>query len=284
MGSKAVIPIFSEIWGINDEQVLPLGLPRIDRFLNPEHRLEAEIVALPDYEHVFAAFDSHEADMIAVESNGTYGRSDAEILCTFGTSDYYLCVSSSRPDLLEELNRAQTMLNSEEPNYLTTLSEKYYPYTLFSRAFSVMERDWMNTHSEVKVGYLAHYLPYSDTDENGDITGLIQDVTPRIFETLGIDLAVSYHGYDSFDDMIAAVNSGDVDAVFPIGGGLYFSEENGIYQSAPVIPATNELIFALCEIPLPRGGDYQGFLGGGMSGRGAFGQSGQHLAQQPESQ
>ncbi len=209
-----------------------------------ERRLEAEIVALPDYEHVFAAFDSHEADMIAVEGNGTYGRSDAEILCTFGTSDYYLCVSSSRPDLLAELNRAQTMLNSEEPNYLTTLSEKYYPYTLFSRAFSVMERDWMNTHSEVKVGYLAHYLPYSDTDENGDITGLIQDVTPRIFETLGIDLAVSYHGYDSYDDMIAAVNSGDVDAVFPIGGGLYFSEENGIYQSAPVIPATNELIFA----------------------------------------
>ena len=41
VGSKAVIPIFSEIWGINDDQVLPLGLPRIDLFLNQKHRLEA---------------------------------------------------------------------------------------------------------------------------------------------------------------------------------------------------------------------------------------------------
>lgn len=49
VGSKAVIPIFSEIWGINDEQVLPLGLPRIDRFLNQEHRLEAERIIREKY-------------------------------------------------------------------------------------------------------------------------------------------------------------------------------------------------------------------------------------------
>ena len=38
VSSRAVIPIFSEIWGINDEQVLATGLPRIDRFLDPQHR------------------------------------------------------------------------------------------------------------------------------------------------------------------------------------------------------------------------------------------------------
>ncbi len=40
-GSKAVIPIFSEIWGINEDRILPAGIPRIDRFLDPVHREKA---------------------------------------------------------------------------------------------------------------------------------------------------------------------------------------------------------------------------------------------------
>ena len=42
VSSRAVIPIFSEIWGINDDQVLPLGLPKMDRFQDPAHREKAE--------------------------------------------------------------------------------------------------------------------------------------------------------------------------------------------------------------------------------------------------
>ena len=210
-----------------------------------EHHVQAEIVPLPDYEAVFEAFDTQKVDVIAVEGNGTYGRSDAEILCTFGASDYYLCVDSGREDLLSELNTAQALLSAEEPNYLNSLNEKYYPHTLFSRAFSPMEKEWMNTHNELKVGYLMNYLPYSDTDPSGEVTGLVKDVIPQIFETFDIaGMSYHYQGYESYDAMIADVNSGVVDVVFPIGGGLYFSEENGIYQSNPIISTSNELIYS----------------------------------------
>lgn len=37
-GSKSIAPFFSEVWGINDANVLPTGMPRIDEFLNEEHR------------------------------------------------------------------------------------------------------------------------------------------------------------------------------------------------------------------------------------------------------
>lgn len=37
-GSKHIAPFFSEVWGINDEQVLPTGMPRMDEFLDPEYR------------------------------------------------------------------------------------------------------------------------------------------------------------------------------------------------------------------------------------------------------
>lgn len=37
-GSKNIAPFFSEVWGINDEQVLPTGMPRMDKFLREDYR------------------------------------------------------------------------------------------------------------------------------------------------------------------------------------------------------------------------------------------------------
>lgn len=39
-GSKRIAPFFSEVWGINDEQVLPTGMPRMDEFLDESYRKE----------------------------------------------------------------------------------------------------------------------------------------------------------------------------------------------------------------------------------------------------
>ncbi len=37
-GSKNIAPFFSEVWGLNDEQVLPTGMPRMDEYLNEEFK------------------------------------------------------------------------------------------------------------------------------------------------------------------------------------------------------------------------------------------------------
>ena len=39
-GLKKIAHFFSEVWGINKEQVLPTGMPRIDEFLDEEYRKE----------------------------------------------------------------------------------------------------------------------------------------------------------------------------------------------------------------------------------------------------
>ena len=207
--------------------------------------ITAEVVRFADYAELFTAFDKNKVDILAAEGDGAYGREHAEVLCSFGASDYYLCVNIRRPDLLTELNLAQAQLAVEEPNYLHSLNSKYYSVSMSSRAFSASEREWIDGHSELKVGYLNNYLPYSDTDAQGKVTGIVQDMVPGILNGLGIDgIAVSYQAFDSYDDMIAAVNDGSVDAVFPVGGGLYYSEENGIYQSSAVVSAPTELVYS----------------------------------------
>ena len=209
-----------------------------------EYHVTAEIVPYPDYMQLFSAFDSHEVDVLAAESDGAHGRKYAEVLSVFGASDYYLCVNIHRPDLLEELNSAQTLLASEEPNYLNSLSAKYYSVSVTARAFSQAEREWMNTNHTLQVGYLENYLPYSDTDTQGNVTGIVGDIIPALLSSLGIDdMAVTYKGYKSYDDMIKGINSEEIDVAFPVSGGLYYSEESGIYQSNAVSSSPAELVY-----------------------------------------
>ena len=209
-----------------------------------EHGIVAEVVTFPEHGQLFDAFDSKQVEVFVAESDGAYGRDHAEVLLSFGASDYYLCVNINRPDLLAELNTAQSMLATEEPNYISSLSSKYYSVSINSRAFSASERDWIDTHNTLRVGYLEDYLPYSDTGKNGQVTGMISEIIPTMLRDLNLqNIEVTFKGYHSYDDMISDLAVEAIDAAFPVGGGLYYSEENGIYQTNAVISATMELVY-----------------------------------------
>ncbi len=215
----------------------------LNQYLEDNH-VTAEVIPYSDYTELFDAFDSCEVDILAAESDGAHGREHAEVLNVFGTSDYYLCVNNKRPDLLAELNSAQSLLAAEEPNYLNTLRAKYYSVSVTAMAFSQAEREWMNNHSTLHVGYLENYLPYSDTDKQGKVTGIVKDIIPAILDALGMqNIEVTYSGYVSYDDMVTAVSTGAIDVAFPVGGGLYYSEESGIYLSNPVSSSHAELVY-----------------------------------------
>ena len=209
-----------------------------------DHHVTAEVVTYSDYTQLFDAFDAQEVNVLAAESDGAHNRDHAEVLSIFGASDYYLCVNFRRTDLLSELNSAQALLAAEEPNYLNSLRAKYYSVSVTARAFSQAEREWMNTHNTLKVGFLEDYLPYCDDDPQDNVTGIVKDIIPAILDSLGMqNITVIYTGYKSYDDMIRGINSGEIDVAFPVGGGLYYSEENGIYQSNAVSSSPAELVY-----------------------------------------
>ena len=200
-----------------------------------DHRIDATVVAYPDHPQLFGAFDSGELDVFVAEGVGSHVRPHAEVMYAFGSSDYYLCVNIRRPDLLDELNAAQIMLAAEEPNYLNSLSAKYYSLSVTARAFSSAEREWMDTHDALRVGYLENYLPYSDTGEDGQVTGLVKDLVPEILSTLGIsDISVTWAGYRSYDDMVADMASGEIDTDFT-GRRLLLAEDNVINKEIAVM-------------------------------------------------
>ena len=215
----------------------------LERFLD-EHGIDAVVNKYPDYTSMLSDFDGGAVDAFVAESDGASDRNNAELLYAFGSSDYYLCVTLGRKDLLDELNTAQEQLSVEEPNYINSLRIKYYSSSLSSRSLSNEEKEWLEAHSELRAGYLNNYLPYSDTDSSGQVTGLIGELLPNMLNELGIsDLSISYSGYDNYDDMVRDMREGSIDLAFPVGGGLYYSEQNGIYQSSTVESAATELVF-----------------------------------------
>jgi signal transduction histidine kinase/CheY-like chemotaxis protein len=215
----------------------------LNQFLS-EHDITANVTTYSEYQDMFNDFDRGATDVIVVESDGASGRSNAELLYAFGSSDYYLCVSKKRSDLLQQLDVAQDQLAVEEPYYINSLKIKYYPSSISSRSFSDEEKAWLREHDSIKIGYLNNYLPYSDTDSEGNVTGLVKELVPVMLQELGINnLAVTYIGYDKYDDMLSDIGQQNIDVVFPVGGGLYYAEENAIYQSSPVVSSNAVLIY-----------------------------------------
>lgn len=215
----------------------------LQKFLE-QHNIEADILVYPDNPKLLESFDTHDIDVMVAESDGTYRRDNAQLLYPIGSNEYYLCVSAGRPDLLESLNRAQEQLMVEEPNYINSLRVKYYSASISSRALSKVEKTWLRGHSSMKIGYLKNYLPFSDTDKDGNVTGLVVELFPKIMQEFGIEnIALVYRGYDNYDDMIADLDIGSIDVAFPVGGELFFAEESGIIQSNPVIYTVPELVY-----------------------------------------
>ena len=208
------------------------------------NNVEATVQTFDGNEELFDAFETQKIDVLAAEGDGAYGRNDAEVICEFGSSGYYLCVNINRPDLLEELNTAQSQLAIEEPNYLSDLKREFYSVSVSGRAFTEGEKKWLEEHNSLTVGYLEDYLPYSDTDKDGNATGLVCEYVPELFNSMGIsDMEVTYIGYESSQAMLQAISDGSIDVAFPVGGGLYYSEENGIYQSTSIVSPSNELVY-----------------------------------------
>ncbi len=104
----------------------------------------------------------------------------------------------------------------------------------------------MNEHPAITVGYLNHYLPYSNTAQDGSAEGVVVDALTDLFASLPGNYApkISYVSYENQGDMIRAMKNHEVDMIFPVGGDLLYAEQNGYQQSSVLMHAAVDLVYA----------------------------------------
>ena len=154
-----------------------------------------------------------------------------------GSSDYYFAVSMSRPDLLEDLNMAMSLIEDENRFYNIQMYEKYIRKTAATAFLSVKESEWYEKHGPIKIGYQDNYLAFCAEDKaTGELTGVL-----RSFLDLASDCTPNAHiefipvAYSTSEEAMEALRSGEVDCMFPANLSGYEAEGYGMVMSPPLM-------------------------------------------------
>ena len=205
-----------------------------------ENGLNTDIVYFEDFAEQENALQSGQVDLIVQTINNVLNMTDIDIITKVGEEPFYLAVSTEREDLLVELNSLVGKILSIDPYTLQDLQYKNYGANLINKTLSIEEREWVDAHKTVIVGYLDDYLPYSDIDGNGNPTGLLTDVFAALTKSLGLEdsLVPEYRVFQNYGDMIQALKGGEIQTAFPVFGNLWDLEQAGINASSSVVQSS----------------------------------------------
>ncbi len=171
-------------------------------------------------------------------------------VASLGKEPYYLAVSRQRPDLLAELNEAVSLMNAVDPYVLQTLQYKNFNTSQVSKALTDAEADWLAEHPVIRVGYMENYLPYSATGDDGQACGIVTDVIAAALEALDLDTMpeVRFVACKGYQDIVAALGSGEIDYGFPVDSDQWRLEQGGLSASTEVISDRGALFYkTVCE-------------------------------------
>jgi diguanylate cyclase (GGDEF)-like protein len=153
-------------------------------------------------------------------------------LCQLGEVPFYFGVSKSRTDLLEQLDNAMSEILTSNINYNSQLRAKYMTSSVSVTTLTNDEKEWLQENG-ICVGYLSDYMPYCGTDkETGQMTGMLADLLSNIKEEYSIYCTTISYG--SYSELMAALQNGEVDAVFPFYGDYSIAEYMNVMVSDAV--------------------------------------------------
>lgn len=208
------------------------------------HNIQATVIVYDDIKERDNALKNGYIDVMLAEGYNTFRNMGFEVCLEGGTTNFYFAVNKARPDILDDLNRAQHRLYKENQNYINDLSKKWFKRTVFTTSLSKEERQWLADNSSLRVGYLNHYLPYSDTDANGEVTGVVKDVVTEIFKSLGYTaINVDYKGYDTGEALTKALQEHEIDVMFPAFSNYWITEEYDMLPSDSVINSYFNILY-----------------------------------------
>jgi len=145
----------------------------------------------------------------------------------------YFAVNISRPDLLEELNRAQNKIFTDNSEFASTLRQKYYSQYAHKTFAEPYEKEWLAQKGELNIGYVRHNLPLSDQAEDGSPTGLVSDLLSMLSGYLNVPLNPVC--YENVELMQKGLCNGEIDAAFPMYSDFWINESKGLYQTDSIV-------------------------------------------------
>ncbi|MDO4503075.1 MAG: transporter substrate-binding domain-containing protein, partial [Coriobacteriia bacterium] len=208
------------------------------------HNPSAVFVDCADSKVLNDSLDDGRVDLIVLTDFAEgFGYQPVQLL---GNQDIYFAVTKSRPDLLNELNDALSVIQTSSPNYNATAKSRYVDGSVSSYLLGTREKKWLQDHgNHVTVGYLDDNLPYSDLDRAGYLQGYLSTMVEAMREEHGID--VDTVPFQNIKDMYQSFRKGEIDVYGPCYGSFYTSEFYGVMQTDRVAETQAAIIYSGSE-------------------------------------
>ena len=158
-------------------------------------------------------------------------------ICKIGSSDYFFAVAKGRQDLLDDLEIALGRIQEENRHYNHELFEKHF-ITRGANAFlTTTEKEWLENHGTIRVGYQDGYLAFCATDpETGKLTGALKDYLEDASSSLkNAYFQFETRAYPTAEDAMEALRRGEVDCMFPANLSVGDGEESGLFMTPPLM-------------------------------------------------
>ena len=231
--------------GVNKDSIQETFL----REWGEKNSLNFEVVTLTtDENESMEKITSGEIDAFATIFTFDFNK-DAIPVSRIGGSDYFYAVNKSRPDLIEELNMAMAEIQDEDPYFNEKISaDRIYKNKTGTLLTSQIE-DWLKEHGEIRIGYRDNYLPFCSTDEEtGELTGALKDYLAHALNDLNSpNLKFKTVPYGSTEAALTALNSGEVDCVFPVYLSTYDADQRGIRLTEPAMETEMNAIMRVSD-------------------------------------
>jgi ABC-type amino acid transport substrate-binding protein len=179
----------------------------------------------------------NKGEMDAFVTLDTYGDPNVAVpLWKIGASDFYFAVSKARANLLPELDMALNRIQDENKHYSEQLTAKYLQNAGTNLYLTVEEREWLDAHGPIRVGFQDNYLAFCAADQNGNLTGALKDYLEFASGVLqNASPVFEAVVYPTASAALEAVKNGEVDCMFPANLTDYDAEQAGVVMTQPMM-------------------------------------------------
>lgn len=193
-----------------------------------------------DLYHLNKAFLKGEFDILL--SSGLNKLNGQQMLASFSPTPLFYAVRKNAPDILTELDEAQSHFKSVDRFYDYRLYEKYYGFTESNRpTLSIDERHALQNMPPMKIAFVTGWRPIAYLSEDKQ-HGIIADIFSMIASSSGLRL--QYVSTPSHKEALRLVKSGQADAVAFTISNNQLTNQNDLQLSIPFLQTPLTMVTA----------------------------------------
>ena len=190
--------------------------------------IHTEHVNVNNNDDVEKKLANQEIDCFVSLEESIWSEQGISSITTMGKSGIYFAINKERSDIKTELDYAMRQLEQDSPFFKADLYKKYFTLD-YRQILTGEEKSWLEEHGDIRIGFLNNDPAIFSRDEATEkLTGMLAEYTSYAKDCLG-NRALKFYmqEYDSYDEMMQALQNCEIDVVFYAGRNPDFAEKNG---------------------------------------------------------